>query len=149
MIAQRKQGAVIIILLALAVSVSLLVISNHARTSHAAENWSAMWVLHTIKGANNGDDKLCKSLEIAFCPNAVNSFTGRKQPHAKVFCELPQTGSERLYAVGIFGLGDTEPVYVTGYAMSAYRKTKVITRDQCVSGTAILHPKFFVRARKS
>ena len=112
---------------------TLLVISNHARTSHAAESWSAMRVLRTIKGANNGDDRLCKSLEIAFCPRARNAFTGKPQPHAKVFCELPKTGSDQLYAVGIFGLAADEPVYVTGYAMTAARRAKVIARDQCVT----------------
>ena len=126
----RAKVAVLPILLL--ATLTLLVISNHARTSHAAESWSAMRVLRTIKQANNGDDRLCVSLEVAFCPRAINSVTGQRQPHAKVFCELRQKGrGEKLYAVGIFGLSADEPVYVTGYAMTEYRKIKVCQRDDC------------------
>ena len=123
---------VVVLPMVLLFAVALLVISEHARVSHQADAWSAMRVLDQIKSAHNGGDDKCVTLEIAFCPKAVNSITGRRQPHAKVFCELPKTGTQRLYAVGIFGLaGDNGPVYVTGYAMTAARRAKVITRDQC------------------
>ena len=127
------RAKVVVLPILLLCTLTLLVISNHARTSHAAESWSAMRVLRTIKQANNGDDRLCVSLEVAFCPRAINTVTGQRQPHAKVFCELRQKGrSEKLYAVGIFGINDPpEYVYVTGYAISELRKAKVCARDNC------------------
>ena len=124
-----KVSAVLVLLV-----VSLLVISNHATKSHVDETWSAMVVLETIKNAYNGndDDKVCKALEVAVCPEARNTYTNKPQPHAKVFCLLdPKAKEGGLYAVGIFGLSYDKPVYVTGYAMTGLRKEKVCIRDGC------------------
>jgi hypothetical protein len=128
------RAKVVVLPILLLCTLTLLVISNHARTSHAAETWDAMTVLTTITNAyyGNDDDKVCKALEVAVCPEARNVYTNRPQPHAKVFCLLdPKAPDGGLYAVGIFGLSYDQPVYVTGYAMSGLRKEKVCYRDQC------------------
>lgn len=128
----RPLAKISMLLVAIA-CVAWLVISKHARESHATETWDAMTVLETIKGAyNNNDDRTCKSLFVAMCPNAVNVYTGISQPHAKVFCELKNKGTEKLYAVGIFGLALEQPIYVTGYSMTEWRMYKVCERDGCV-----------------
>lgn len=136
------------ILFLLAVGVSLMVISQHAQTSHQGEKYSALDVYRlidqTVAGGNGSNGGPCIKLEVSSCPLAVNS-RGQQSPQAKVACLMKGTPENGLWAVAIVGLwwGEDFPVYVTGHAVNTAALKRERERDKCVTGDLTWLSKWF------
>lgn len=145
---RRRPSAFPLILLLLAVGVSLMVISQHAQTSHQGERYSALDVYRmidqTVAGNGNGGGGPCIKLELSSCPLAVNS-RGQSSPQAKVACLMRGTPENGLWAVAIVGLwwGEDYPIYVTGHAENTAALIRERERDQCTTGDITLLARWF------
>ena len=125
-----------------------LVVSNHARTGHAANAYSSAAVFDALENCVNGREGPCQRLEAASCPFATNhdkrsTHYGSPSPQARVYCMLDNgTGS-----MAVFGLGRPPAVvYVTGYQLPYAQWQWYNERDSCAPTDIAYMQWLFVEA---
>lgn len=113
-----------------------IVVSQHAKTAHKGELYSAQGVKELlVEHASSGGQGACIRVEMASCPNALNS-RGEPSPQMKIGCLIRGSVNDGLWAVGIVGIryGLDNPVYVTGHVESTSAWRRECRRDQCGVG---------------